>query len=441
MLVKAGSGLATFGEPSSAGVPKGFADLTTVISLDDPEALERVFAEQGQELAAAIIEPIPANNGLLVQDRDFLLRLRELCTRHGAALIFDEVISGFRVAPGGASELFGITPDLVTYGKIIGGGMPVGLYGGRKDIMGVISPDGPVYQAGTLSGNPVAMAAGLATLERLTPALYRDLDHKAAAWAAAFETIPGLHAPRVGSLLWPLFQAGVKRADRVESGAIGKFNRLHGLLLEQGIYLPPSGFEVAFLSVAHGEEELAELERAAAAVANQMNPMKDTCMTAPLVRALKGEVLPTPPVWFMRQAGRFLPEYRALREQATFEQVLYDPDLAAEVTLQPVRRFPNLDGAIIFSDILVILDALGCGVVIPEGGPRLSRTLDQLDPDGPLDLQVFEPVQAALRKVRAELPERQALLGFAGAPLDPSRLWHRGEGEQELDPGQELPAP
>jgi glutamate-1-semialdehyde 2,1-aminomutase len=275
MLVKAGSGLATFGEPSSAGVPKGFADLTTVISLDDPEALERVFAEQGQELAAAIIEPIPANNGLLVQDRDFLLRLRELCTRHGAALIFDEVISGFRVAPGGASELFGITPDLVTYGKIIGGGMPVGLYGGRKDIMGVISPDGPVYQAGTLSGNPVAMAAGLATLERLTPALYRDLDHKAAAWAAAFETIPGLHAPRVGSLLWPLFQAGVKRADRVESGAIGKFNRLHGLLLEQGIYLPPSGFEVAFLSVAHGEEELAELKRAAAAVANQMNSMKE----------------------------------------------------------------------------------------------------------------------------------------------------------------------
>jgi len=270
MLVKAGSGLATFGEPSSAGVPKGFADLTTVISLDDREALERAFAEQGQELAAAIIEPIPANNGLLVQDPDFLRRLRELCTRHGAVLIFDEVISGFRVAPGGASELLGITPDLVTYGKIIGGGMPVGLYGGRKDIMAVVSPDGPVYQAGTLSGNPVAMAAGLATLERLTPDLYRDLDRKAAAWAAAFETIPGLHAPRVGSLIWPLFQAGVKRADRVQGGAIGKFNKLHGLMLEQGIYLPPSGFEVAFLSVAHGEEELAELKRAAAAVTQAM---------------------------------------------------------------------------------------------------------------------------------------------------------------------------
>ena len=271
MLVKAGSGLATFGEPSSAGVPRGFADLTTVISLDDRDALERVFDRQGAELAAAIIEPIPANNGLLVQDREFLRRLRELCTRHGTVLIFDEVISGFRVAPGGASELLDITPDLATYGKIIGGGMPVGLYGGRKDIMGVISPDGPVYQAGTLSGNPVAMAAGLATLERLTPALYQDLERKGAAWAAAFEQIPGLHAPRVGSLIWPLFQEGVKRADKVESGSIGRFNKLHGIMLGQGIYLPPSGFEVAFLSVAHGEEELADMTRAAAAVAGLMS--------------------------------------------------------------------------------------------------------------------------------------------------------------------------
>ena len=270
MLVKAGSGLVTFGEPSSAGVPKAFADLTTVISLDDPEALERVFAEQGGELAAAIIEPVPANNGLLVQDPGFLRRLRELCSQHGTVLIFDEVISGFRVAPGGAAELFKITPDLVTYGKIIGGGMPVGLYGGRKDIMAVISPDGPVYQAGTLSGNPVAMAAGLATLEKLTPNVYRDLEAKGAKWAAAFEKLPGLHAPRVGSLIWPLFQAGVKRADRVEGEAIGKFNRLHGLLLKQGIYLPPSGFEVAFLSTAHGDEELAHFERAIGMVAQEL---------------------------------------------------------------------------------------------------------------------------------------------------------------------------
>jgi glutamate-1-semialdehyde 2,1-aminomutase len=252
-------------------VPKGFADLTTVIPLDDLEALERTFAELGGELAAAIIEPIPANNGLLVQDLSFLKRLRELCTQHGTVLIFDEVISGFRVAPGGAAELFGITPDLVTYGKIIGGGMPVGLYGGRKDILGVISPDGPVYQAGTLSGNPVAMAAGLATLERLTPNLYRDLEQKGARWAAAFEKMPGMRAPRVGSLIWPLFQDGVKRADRVENGAISKFNRMHGLMLKEGVYLPPSGFEVAFLSAAHGDEELAHLERAIGVVARELN--------------------------------------------------------------------------------------------------------------------------------------------------------------------------
>ena len=195
MLVKAGSGLVTFGEPSSAGVPKAFADLTTVIPLDDLEALEPVFAKQGGELAAVIIEPIPANNGLLVQDLAFLQRLRELCTGNGTVLIFDEVISGFRVAPGGAAELFGITPDLVTYGKIIGGGMPVGLYGGRKDIMAVISPDGPVYQAGTLSGNPVAMAAGLATLEKPPPTCTATWSTRAPAGPPPSRRSPGCTRP------------------------------------------------------------------------------------------------------------------------------------------------------------------------------------------------------------------------------------------------------
>ncbi|HZU53994.1 MAG TPA: glutamate-1-semialdehyde 2,1-aminomutase, partial [Holophagaceae bacterium] len=231
LLVKAGSGLATFGEPTSAGVPDAIASLTHVMALDDMEALDKLFLMYGDELACAIIEPIPANNGLLLQDLAFLKRLREQCSKHGVLLIFDEVISGFRVGPGGAAELYGITPDLATYGKIIGGGMPVGLYGGRKDVMGVVSPDGPVYQAGTLSGNPVAMAAGLATLERLTPAFYADLTHKGAQWAKVFERIPGLHCPHAGSLLWPLFQPGVKRADRVESGAIAQFNKLHKAML------------------------------------------------------------------------------------------------------------------------------------------------------------------------------------------------------------------
>lgn len=264
MLVKAGSGLVTFGTPSSAGVPAAFGELTSVLPLDDFEALEQFFVEQGSELACAIIEPVPANNGLLVQKPEFLKRLRELCSTYGALLIFDEVISGFRIAPGGAAEHYGITPDLATYGKIIGGGMPVGCYGGRKDVMGVVAPDGPVYQAGTLSGNPVAMAAGLATLELLTPDLYRRLDAAAARWAAAFETIPGLRCPRMGSLLWPLFQDGVRRSDAVQGESITRFNRLHRDLLDRGVYLPPSGYEVAFLSAAHDDEALAEFEKAVA---------------------------------------------------------------------------------------------------------------------------------------------------------------------------------
>ena len=189
MLVKAGSGLATFGEPTSAGVPKAFADLTVVVSLDDFDGLEQAFANYGSELAAAIIEPVPANNGLLVQEPAFLQRLRELCSRHGTVLIFDEVISGFRVAAGGAAELFGITPDLVTYGKIIGGGMPVGLYGGRADIMSVVSPDGarlpgrdPERQPrghGRRPGHPGAPDAGAlqapgALLQALGPGLRDD---------------------------------------------------------------------------------------------------------------------------------------------------------------------------------------------------------------------------------------------------------------------------
>ena len=266
MLVKAGSGLVTLGEPSSAGVPAAIGELTSVLPLDDFSALTRYFDEHGMDTACVIIEPVPANNGLLLQQLDFLKTLRELCTRHGALLIFDEVISGFRVGPSGAAGLYNIQPDLVTYGKIIGGGMPVGCYGGRKDIMAVVAPDGPVYQAGTLSGNPVAMAAGLATLEMLTPALYADLDHRANLWSKSFERIPGLHCPHIGSLLWPVFQGGVKRADLINTGSITQFNRLHKLMLDQGVYLAPSGYEVAFLSTAHGADALVKFEQAVAAV-------------------------------------------------------------------------------------------------------------------------------------------------------------------------------
>ncbi|HJU84417.1 MAG TPA: glutamate-1-semialdehyde 2,1-aminomutase [Holophagaceae bacterium] len=267
LLVKAGSGLVTFGTPSSAGVPAAVGELTSVLNLDDLDALERYFSEFGAETACAIVEPIPANNGLLPQQLEFLERLRELCSKYGSLLIFDEVISGFRVAPGGAASMYGITPDLVTYGKIIGGGMPVGCYGGRKDVMGVVSPDGPVYQAGTLSGNPVAMAAGLATLERLTPSFYKDLNHKTLRWAKAFEQIPGVHAPHIGSLIWPLFQPGIRRSDAVKAESITKFNQLHKLMLERGVYLAPSGYEVAFLSGAHDDKALEYFTKAVAAVA------------------------------------------------------------------------------------------------------------------------------------------------------------------------------
>ncbi len=271
LLVKAGSGLVTFGEPTSAGVPAAIGELTSVLPLDDFGALARYFDEHGFQTACVIIEPVPANNGLLPQQLEFLKTLRELCTRHGALLIFDEVISGFRVAPGGAAEMYKIQPDLVTYGKIIGGGMPVGCYGGRRDVMGVVSPDGPVYQAGTLSGNPVAMAAGLATLELLTSSVYSDLNHRATLWAKAFEKIPGLHVPHIGSLLWPIFQEGVRRSDGVKSASITQYNKLHKLMLDQGVYLAPSGYEVAFLSLAHDKKALEHFEKAVEKVALQMH--------------------------------------------------------------------------------------------------------------------------------------------------------------------------
>src|SRR6201996_7504534 len=179
LLVKAGSGLVTFGETSSAGVPKSFADETIVVALNDKEALEKAFAEFKDQIAAIIIEPIPANNGLLLQTKEFLQYLREICTQNGTLLIFDEVISGFRIGFEGAAGYYGIKPDIITYGKIIGGGLPVGCYGSSVEIMSNISPEGTVYQAGTLSGNPVAMAAGIAQLsELLTPGFYRDLNNK-----------------------------------------------------------------------------------------------------------------------------------------------------------------------------------------------------------------------------------------------------------------------
>ena len=269
LLVKAGSGLATFGTPSSAGVPAALAALTVVVPLDDEQALERAFASYGRELACAIVEPVPANAGLLLQRREFLAKLATLCKEHGVLLIFDEVISGFRVGPGGAAALYGITPDLATFGKVIGGGMPVGAYGGRREIMEQVAPLGPVYQAGTLSGNPVAMAAGLATLEVLEETGgWQLLEERGAAFAEA--VAPALAGRgslvRLGSIFWFYLDPGEppRRYDALAPQAAERYRAFHRVLLERGVYLAPSAYEVGFLSTAHSEQEL---ERAAAAIA------------------------------------------------------------------------------------------------------------------------------------------------------------------------------
>ncbi|MFN2369568.1 MAG: glutamate-1-semialdehyde 2,1-aminomutase [Candidatus Krumholzibacteriia bacterium] len=263
LLVEAGSGLVTFGTPSSAGVPKGFTDTTAVLPLDDTGKLEAFFAARGDEVAALIIEPVPANSGLLVQRAEFLQACRDLTAKHGALLIFDEVITGFRVGPAGATPVLGITPDLGTYGKIIGGGFPVGAYATRSDVMAHVSPLGGVYQAGTLSGNPVAMAAGLATLQKTgRPGFYEDLERKGARLQAGLTraaTDAGVTATvqRLGSLFWTVFQGEAPRAvEAVDGSKMELYGRLHRGLIERGVYLAPSGWEVGFVSTAHRDQDI-----------------------------------------------------------------------------------------------------------------------------------------------------------------------------------------
>jgi glutamate-1-semialdehyde 2,1-aminomutase len=267
LLVAAGSGLATFGRPSSAGVPEAFTACTRVLPLDDYAALAALFEREGDHIAAVIIEPVPANHGLLLQRPEFLEQLRAITARHGALLIFDEVISGFRLARGGVAELSGIVPDLATFGKVIGGGMPVGAFGGPRRIMSRLAPDGDTYQAGTLSGNPVAMAAGLATFDILTKesawqkleALGAELE-RALAPALAQAPFP-LHLVRAGSLFWISFHAaGAPRtAAALTEREAARFGALFHAMLERGIYLPPSAYEACFLSLAHTGADLQHL--------------------------------------------------------------------------------------------------------------------------------------------------------------------------------------
>jgi glutamate-1-semialdehyde 2,1-aminomutase len=270
LLVKAGSGLVTFGETSSAGVPKAFADETIVIGLNDTEALQKAFAEFKDQIAAVIIEPIPANNGLLLQTKEYLQALRDICTANGALLIFDEVISGFRIGFEGAAAYYQIQPDIITYGKIIGGGLPVGMYGASAEIMGHISPDGGVYQAGTLSGNPVAMAAGIAQLtELLRMGFYKDLHKKTEEFTEAIQRFATARSYKfkvfsIGSIFWFAFTNAdsITKAEEIDPTSMEKFKIMHRELLNRGIYMGPSGYEVGFISSAHTKIDLEKAKRA-----------------------------------------------------------------------------------------------------------------------------------------------------------------------------------
>jgi len=263
LLVKAGSGALTFGQPSSAGVPEPTAAHTVVLEYNNETALEQAFEREGAEIAAVIVEPVAGNMNLVAPRTGFLELLRKLCTRYGAVLIFDEVMTGFRVALGGAQALYGVTPDLTTLGKVIGGGLPVGAFGGRRDIMRGIAPLGPVYQAGTLSGNPVAMAAGLATLKLVqVPGFY---DRLAATTRALCDGLAGaaqergipFSAASVGGMFGIFFRATppASFAEAMQCDT-ETFNRFFHAMLAAGIYLAPSAYEAGFVSSAHGDAEI-----------------------------------------------------------------------------------------------------------------------------------------------------------------------------------------
>lgn len=261
LLVKAGSGLVTFGNTSSAGVPKSFVEETIVVPLNSMQGIEEAFVRFKDQIACIIIEPIPANNGLLLQDRMYLQFLRDTCTKHGSLLIFDEVISGFRVGFEGAAGYYDIKPDIVTYGKIIGGGFPVGAYGASKEIMASISPDGNVYQAGTLSGNPVAMSAGIAQLtECLKPNFYQELEAKTQTLVKGLLEIKkdNLKVFSIGSIFWLAFteKKFIKTAEEIDAESMSNFKTLFHQLLEKGVYLGPSGYEVGFVNEAHTADDI-----------------------------------------------------------------------------------------------------------------------------------------------------------------------------------------
>jgi glutamate-1-semialdehyde 2,1-aminomutase len=272
-LVKAGSGALTFGVPTSPGVPKASADLTLTLPYNDIDAARLLFTQEGKEIAGLIIEPVAGNMNCIPPKEGYLQALRELCTEHGVLLIFDEVMTGFRVALGGAQAYYGITPDLTCFGKIIGGGMPVGAYGGRRDLMEQIAPAGPIYQAGTLSGNPVAMAAGLAMLQLIqAPGFYEDLTARTVRLtdgilAEAKKAGVPFSVNRVGGMFGLFFtDETVGSYAQATTADVAAFNRFFHGMLERGVYLAPSAFEAGFVSSAHDDAVIAATIATAAEV-------------------------------------------------------------------------------------------------------------------------------------------------------------------------------
>jgi glutamate-1-semialdehyde 2,1-aminomutase len=263
-LVKAGSGALTLGVPNSPGVPSALADLTLTLPFNDLSAVRDCFDQQGEEIACLIVEPVAGNMNCIPPLEGYLQGLRDLCDQYGVLLIFDEVMTGFRVALGGAQSLFGVTPDLSTFGKVIGGGMPVGAFGGKREFMELVAPSGPVYQAGTLSGNPVAMAAGLATLDQITgPGFYESLGEKTKMLTAGLQreadiaSVP-FTTTAVGGMFGLFFSGAEKIINFEQSGAVDveMFKRFFHAMLDKGVYLAPSAYEAGFVSSAHTEEHI-----------------------------------------------------------------------------------------------------------------------------------------------------------------------------------------
>ena len=278
-LVKAGSGALTLGQPNSAGVTPGVAQDTLTLPFNQIDALESVFQKMGSEIAAVIVEPMAGNMNFIQPDASYIQAMRELCTQHGTILIFDEVMTGFRVGLQGAQGLYDVTPDLSTYGKVIGGGMPVGAFGGRADIMGSIAPLGPVYQAGTLSGNPIAMAAGLKTLELIAvPDFYQQLENKLAGLMTGLKTVAAKHSIDIttdhrGGMFGVFFTNAKKinSFDQVMQCDAERFKAFFHGMLKQGVYIAPSAFEAGFISAEHTDDDLQMTIEAADKVFAELN--------------------------------------------------------------------------------------------------------------------------------------------------------------------------